>query len=91
MARVSAGDHAGARGCLRDAHLDVVLGCRLVDGARNLFTGRTHTWPAGSGQCDNRDAAAHEVLLILQVRVGRDQYLEPRGLCGSQQFTVFEC
>jgi len=65
-------ESACASSCLRDAYFGVVLGCRLIDGARNLLTGGSYSWPARSGQCDNGDAAARQVLLILQVRVGRD-------------------
>ena len=47
-------------------------------------------WPTGRKKNDDCHASASEVLLVLEVLVRCDEYLEPRILCRSDEFPILK-
>jgi hypothetical protein len=52
---------------------------------------RLDAGPTGCAQDDNRYSAVCQILLVLEIGIGRDQYCEARRFRSLKKLTILQC
>ena len=72
----------------RNVDFDVGSRGRAVDRLDDVGNDAVDSWPAGRPQSNDANRSRRQVLLILQVQIGRHEHLEARLLGGIEQLAV---
>lgn len=74
----------------RNHGLDVTPGRRDVDSRGNALDNATDSRPARGQENDDGNPPVLEILLVAQIGIGRNEYLEPLLLGHAQKFAILE-